>query len=98
VDARAGRGVGAVLGPPELPGPGEPGPFSLGVRRLITAILTDAGWTDVDVAGVSVSVEAPFLSGDARATAAMMSRTNPLKRDGFVTLQASASIVTAVAP
>jgi SAM-dependent methyltransferase len=112
----------AVLGPPELPGPGEPGPFSLGSVDVVTTTLTDAGWTDVDVG--NVRVDQPFRSGDALATATMMSRTNPLfatalrrlpdqrdalvdavtealqpyEVDGLVTLQASASIVTAVAP
>lgn len=66
----------AVLGPPELPGPGEPGPFSLPSAEVITATLTDAGWANVEVE--ALQVEQPFLSGDARATATMMSRTNPI--------------------
>ena len=38
----------AVLGPPELPGPGEPGPFSLGDADALTTTLTAAGWADVE--------------------------------------------------
>ncbi len=66
----------AVLGPPELPAPGAPGPFSLPSAEVITATLTEAGWGEVEVE--TLSAEPPFRSGDARATAAMMSRTNPL--------------------
>jgi SAM-dependent methyltransferase len=66
----------AVLGPPDLPAPGAPGPFSLPSAEVITATLTDAGWTDVEVE--ALSIEQPFRSGDARSTATMMSRTNPL--------------------
>lgn len=66
----------AVLGPPALPAPGAPGPFSLASDDVLTATLTDAGWTGIEIA--ELSVEHQFGPGDARATAAMITWSNPV--------------------
>jgi SAM-dependent methyltransferase len=42
-----------VLGPPELPGPDEPGPFSLADPDRVRTLLTAAGFSSVDIAAVS---------------------------------------------
>lgn len=71
----------SVLGPPRLPSPGEPGPFSLAEPDTIRMALGDGGWSDVDVTGLSV--EQPFPAGDARGCAEVMSRLNPVLAGGI---------------
>ena len=71
----------SVLGPPRLPSPGEPGPFSLAEPDTIRMVLGDAGWSDVDVTGLSV--EQPFPAGDARGCAEVMSQLNPVLAGGI---------------
>ena len=70
-----------VLGPPQLPLPGEPGPFAFAASDTITVILADAGWADVDVTGLSV--EQPFPAGDARGCAEVMCQLNPVLAAGL---------------
>lgn len=64
-----------VLGPPNLAGPGEPGPFSLSSREVILDVLGDAGWTDVLVEDLSI-VE-PHPAGDAAAVARVIVEFSP---------------------
>jgi hypothetical protein len=70
-----------VIGPPQLPEPGAPGPFSLASPDAVRALLTRAGWSSVQVEGLAL--ERPFPAGDARATARMMCRTNPMLAAGL---------------
>jgi SAM-dependent methyltransferase len=59
-----------VLGPPRLPGPDEPGPFSLADPARVRQVLDDAGWSDVTVE--ELTREAPHPAGDAEAVAAVV--------------------------
>jgi SAM-dependent methyltransferase len=43
--------------PPPLPG--QPGPFSLGTEEVLTALLTEAGFTGVEIAVVSAPLNLP---------------------------------------
>jgi SAM-dependent methyltransferase len=45
-----------ITGPPEVPPPDAPGPFSFGDRDRVSGILTDAGFTDVTFDDVHVPV------------------------------------------
>lgn len=71
----------AVLGPPELPPPGAPGPFSLGSDDVITTTLARAGWQRPEI--TELSLEHPFGPGDAHATATMITGTNPVLAAGL---------------
>ncbi len=71
----------AVLGPPALPSPGEPGPFAFAASDTIATVLGDAGWSNVEVTGLSV--EQPFPAGDARGCADVMSQLNPVLAAGI---------------
>jgi SAM-dependent methyltransferase len=64
-----------VLGPPDLPPPGAPGPFSLGAAEDIESTLGGAGWHDVEV--TALELEQVFV-GDASAAATMVVETNPM--------------------
>lgn len=44
---------------PTPPSPGEPGPFSLSEPAVVDAVLTAAGFAEVAVTGLSVTVEVP---------------------------------------
>jgi SAM-dependent methyltransferase len=46
-------------GPPNLPGPGRPGPFSLCDPAVVADLLGSAGFADVDVSPVSDPVDLP---------------------------------------
>ncbi len=60
---------------PPLPGPGQPGPFSLADPEATAALLNEAGFADVEI----VSVEAPFLfEGDGTAAAERIISAGPL--------------------
>jgi SAM-dependent methyltransferase len=59
-----------VLGPPQVPPPGAPGPFSLADPDTIRSVLHDAGWAGLEVDGLAL--EHPFPAGDARACAEVM--------------------------
>jgi SAM-dependent methyltransferase len=71
----------SVLGPPQLPPPGEPGPFAFAAPDTIRAVLDAAGWSNVDVTGLSA--EEPFPAGDARGCAEVMSLLNPVLAGGL---------------
>ncbi len=57
-----------VLGPPELPGPTEPGPFSLGEPEHVVAVLEAAGWREVLVDRCSTTEPHPAGGIDEVAT------------------------------
>lgn len=60
---------------PPLPQPGQPGPFSLADPEVTVALLSGAGFVDVEVR----SVESPFLfDGDGAAGAARVLSAGPL--------------------
>jgi trans-aconitate methyltransferase len=66
-----------VIGPPDLPGPGEPGPFSLGTPELADDVLSRSGWS-VD-ATRTVSVEGAHSAGNADSmTDMVMGNVPPL--------------------
>jgi SAM-dependent methyltransferase len=71
----------AVLGPPQLPPPGQPGPFAFASADTIRSVLGEAGWATVEVA--DLSVEQPFPAGDARGCAEVMSQLNPVLAGGL---------------
>lgn len=45
-----------ITGPPDVPPPGAPGPFSLAAKERVTGILTDAGFRGVTIDGLHVPV------------------------------------------
>lgn len=59
-----------VLGPPRLPGPSEPGPFSLADEGRIHQVLSDSGWADVVVE--ELTLEEPHPAGSAEKVAALV--------------------------
>lgn len=59
-----------ILGPPEMPGPGEPGPFSLSTPDRVREVLAAAGWTHIDVDTVGLQRAHP--AGGAEAVASML--------------------------
>jgi SAM-dependent methyltransferase len=65
----------AVLGPPDLPGPGRAGPFAFPTTDVLVETLSGAGWTNIDIA--ELSVEEPYPAGDATTSAAVMTETMP---------------------
>ncbi len=71
----------AVLGPPRLPPPGEPGPFAFAEADTVRDVLGQAGWSHVEV--TDLSVEQPFPAGDARGCAEVMSGLNPVLAGGL---------------
>jgi SAM-dependent methyltransferase len=86
----------SVLGPPQLPPVGQPGPFAFAEVDRVREVLDGAGWTDVDA--VDLSVEQPFPAGDARACAEVMSQLNPVLAGGIREMpDRRADLVTAVA-
>jgi SAM-dependent methyltransferase len=71
----------SVLGPPQLAGPGEPGPFSLSSPDGVRAVLSAAGWTAVNIA--DLQLDAPHPAGDAEHVAEVVIEFNPLIVDGL---------------
>jgi SAM-dependent methyltransferase len=60
---------------PSLPGPGQPGPFSMADPAATTALLTGGGFVDVEIR----AVEAPFVfDGDGTAAAERVLSAGPL--------------------
>jgi SAM-dependent methyltransferase len=45
-----------ITGPPEVPPPDAPGPFSFGDRDRVSSILTDAGFSDVQIDDLHIPV------------------------------------------
>jgi SAM-dependent methyltransferase len=64
-----------VLGPPQLPPPGAPGPFSMADPAVVRDILARAGWSAVEVEGLEV--ERPWPAGGAEASAEVMVQLQP---------------------
>lgn len=94
-------GAASVLGPPEFPGPTEPGPFSLEDADRIRSVLSDAGFDAIDV----VSLESPIeLAGEtARQWVLFVVRMGPLRdayeqADDELRERTNAAILEAVAP
>lgn len=65
-----------VLGPPQLAGPGEPGPFSLSSTEVVRRVLTEAGWTAVEV--TKLELDPPHPAGGAARVADVAMEFNPL--------------------
>ncbi|MCU1369796.1 MAG: hypothetical protein JWO77_990 [Ilumatobacteraceae bacterium] len=59
-----------VLGPPTLPGPGEPGPFSLAEPADVADLLEQAGWSNCRVE--ILTTEEPHPAGHRSAVAQML--------------------------
>jgi hypothetical protein len=64
-----------VLGPPQLAGPGEPGPFSLASPEAILEVLGRGGWTDIAVQ--PLTIDQPHPAGDAEAVARVVVEFSP---------------------
>ena len=86
----------AVLGPPRLPPPGEPGPFAFAESDTVRDVLEQAGWSYIEV--TDLSVEQPFPAGDARACAEVMTQINPVLAGGIREMpDRRDAVITAVA-
>lgn len=90
-----------VLGPPQLPGPGQPGPFSLSTAESVKDLLSASGWTDVRVA--ELDLDQPHPEGGAEAVAEMALDFNPMlvqavRKDESKRDAAHAAIVEALRP
>lgn len=59
-----------LLGVPEMPGPDEPGPFSLSTPERIQDVLVAAGWSDITVD--PLALEAPHPAGDIESVATVL--------------------------
>lgn len=70
-----------VLGPPQLAGPGEPGPFSLSSPDVVHDILTAAGWTTVEM--TDVALDPPHPAGGAERVADVVMDFNPVLVQGL---------------
>jgi len=66
-----------VLGPPDLPGPGEPGPFSLSDPDHVRDLLAASGWRDVAVDTLS-QVAAHPAGGPEPVATMLMENVPPL--------------------
>jgi hypothetical protein len=62
---------------PPMPGPGQPGPFSLEDADALVTLLTTAGFTNVDVTPESRSIVIPVDQIDALV--ALASRVGPVR-------------------
>lgn len=64
-----------ILGPPQLAGPGEPGPFSLSSPDVVRDVLAAAGWADVGVE--ELTIDQPHPAGDASSVARVVVEFSP---------------------
>ena len=71
-----------VLGPPKLAGPGEPGPFSLSTPDTVRDVLGEAGWTDIQVA--ELTIDQPHPAGDADSVARVVVEFSPPIVEGLL--------------
>ena len=71
----------AVLGQPQLAGPGEPGPFSLSSPDVVRDVLTAASWATVET--TDLSLDPPHPAGDAENVAEVVMEFNPLLVEGL---------------
>lgn len=90
-----------VLGPPPLPAPGDPGPFSLSSPDVVRDVLAAAGWSSVDVG--ELRLDPPHPAGDAERVADVAMEFNPLlagalRRHPDRRQDARAAIVDALRP
>lgn len=69
-----------LLGPPQMPGPGEPGPFSLGTPDRVHDVLNASGYRDLTIA--ELSLERVHPAGNAEAVAALVVETVPPLAEG----------------
>jgi hypothetical protein len=63
-----------IVGPPEPPAPGSPGPFAFESRNHLAFLLTEAGWADITVepddrklllgGGLDAACATDFVLGD----------------------------------
>lgn len=65
-----------VLGPPQVAGPGEPGPFSLCSPDVVRGVLTAGGWTAVEI--THLALDPPHPAGAAESVADVVMDFNPL--------------------
>jgi SAM-dependent methyltransferase len=70
-----------VLGPPQLAGPGEPGPFSLSTPEVVRDVLTAAGWTAVEI--TNFPLDPPHPAGGAERVADVVMEFNPVLVEGL---------------
>jgi SAM-dependent methyltransferase len=74
----SGMAVTNVTGSlPPMPGPGEPGPFTLADPDVIKGLLTGAGFTDVDVTPLNVVIDQP--ESDIESFVALARRVGPIR-------------------
>lgn len=71
----------SVLGPPQLPPPGAPGPFAFAAADTVHAVLADAGWSAIEVEGLAR--DSHFIAGGATAMADMVTQTHPVLAAGM---------------
>lgn len=64
--------------PPKPPEPGTPGPFAFGPREHIERVLTDSGWTGIQISPWDGLIELPGAT--ASETAEFMLEIGPLSR------------------
>jgi ubiquinone/menaquinone biosynthesis C-methylase UbiE len=86
-----------LVGPPELPEPGAPGPFAFADRERVEALLADAGWTevttedvreDVPVGGAATAAEAvAFTSSDTFGQMLLAKATEDQRTEARTTLE-----------
>jgi hypothetical protein len=84
--------LGVTGGPPSLPAPGQPGPFSLCDASLVADLLGSVGFTDVTVSPLSYELDLPADRLDDAVTAscavgavreALESTSDPGTRDAI---------------
>lgn len=90
-----------LLGVPEMPGPDEPGPFSLSTPDRIQDVLVAAGWSDIAVE--LLALEAPHPAGDIESVATVLIDNVPplaagLARAPDVAPDLHAAVVEALRP
>ena len=71
-----------VLGPPQLAGPGEPGPFSLSSPDVVRDVLGAAGWVDIEVE--ELTIDQPHPAGDAFSVARVVVEFSPPIVEGLL--------------
>lgn len=65
----------AVLGPPEVPGPGAPGPFAFASDDRVREVLEGSGWHDVEIR--ELPIEGPMFAGGAHEAASVVVEVSP---------------------
>ena len=65
----------AVLGPPDIPGPGAPGPFAFASNDVLRQVLEGSGWHDVEIR--ELAVEGAMFAGGAHQAASIVVEVSP---------------------